>query len=218
MSDEYNKKSNQIRQLAAMPQEQLTDHLSQLHDTINSVAPNIMPHIHATAINAIQFLNSKLPTTGNQMVQDRVVPLSEVQKRQWLNLHSIVDDPIKILDHVNNGTLNNQHLELMHSIFPDIHREMADKLRLELGSLHMKNKQLPYAKRQSIAKFISEPIDSTMTQQAAQAIILSSTATTAKQQQMNKQHKASSTELTQIDKVNKMALTSTQANELNDRK
>ena len=218
MSDEYNKKSNQIRQLAAMPQEQLTDHLSQLHDTINSVAPNIMPHIHATAINAIQFLNSKLPTTGNQMVQDRVVPLSEVQKRQWLNLHSIVDDPIKILDHVNNGTLNNQHLELMHSIFPDIHREMADKLRLELGSLHMKNKQLPYAKRQSIAKFISEPIDSTMTQQAAQAIISSYTATTAKQQQMNKQHKASSTELTQIDKVNKMALTSTQANELNDRK
>ena len=218
MSDEYNKKSNQIRQLAAMPQEQLIDHLSQLHDTINSVAPNIMPHIHATAINAIQFLNSKLPTAGNQMVQDRVVPLSEAQKRQWLNLHSIVDDPIKILDHVNNGTLNNQHLELMHSIFPDIHREMADKLRLELGSLHMKNKQLPYAKRQSIAKFISEPIDSTMTQQAAQAIISSSTATTAKQQQMNKQHKASSTELTQIDKVNKMALTSTQANELNDRK
>lgn len=164
---DFEKKSEDIRQLGALPPDQLVDHLSGLHNTLDATAPNLSPHIYATAANAIQFLHSKLPGLGNELPQDKLPNLSEAQKRQWLSLHSIVNDPVSILDHIQSGTLNGHHLEALKSVYPDLHQEMSQKILDEVG----KGNQIPYQKRLMLSKFLGQPLDSTMTGQSFRAIL-----------------------------------------------
>lgn len=216
MQDEgYAEKAGQIRQLASMPTDQFAEHLSNLHNTLDSVAPNIAPHVFAAASNAVHFLNSKLPNGGNELPQDQVPEPSQAQKTAWMDLHNTVNSPLSVLDHVNNGTLNSHHLEAMQSVYPDIHKEIIQKTMEHLGNLKNKGVQLPYAQRQSISKFIGQPLDSTMTQQSMQTIIQSASQNTGPAAQANQMakgsKKASGPELTQIDKVTKLYQTPSQA-------
>jgi hypothetical protein len=212
MANDYDQKSSQIRQLAVLNPDQLVDHLTNAHPNISNVAPNVAPHVFSTATNAIQFLNGKLPSHGNELPQDRAPGPSSVQKRAWLDLHEAVSDPVSILSHVKNGTLNSHHLEALQSVYPDLHQEMISKITDHLGSLQSKDKQLPYGKRMAISKFIGQPLDSTMTPQNMQAVLAS-----AGQQQAQSQagpKKASGKELDQINKVNEIYQTPLQQREI----
>src|ERR1700679_1627435 len=127
MKNDYDSKATQIRQLANMPPDQLVDHLTNAHPNISTVAPNIAPHIFSTATNAIQFLNSKLPSHGNELPEDQSPGPSPAAKTAWLDLHKTVSDPTTVLDHVKNGTLNSHHVEAMQAVYPDLHQEMLTK-------------------------------------------------------------------------------------------
>src|ERR1700679_1497697 len=118
MANDYGDKSTQIRQLAGMQPDQLVDHLTNAHPNISQVAPNIAPHVFSAATNAIQFLNSKLPSHGNELPQDKAPGPSQQQKNAWLDLHKTVSDPVSVLNHVKNGTLNSHHLEALQSVYP----------------------------------------------------------------------------------------------------
>ena len=212
--NEYQTKSNQIRQLAALPPEKLADHLSNLHNALDGIAPEIAPHVYSTAGNAISFLNNKLPFAGNELPQDSLPEPSRAQKEAWLNLHDAISDPIGILDHVNKGTLTSHHLEALHNVYPDLHQEMSQKIVEKLGDLNLKNRKIPYSKRISLTKFLGVPIDSTLTPESMQAIIKSASPNTGPAaQEVQKPKKASGTELGQIQKVTDLYKTPDQARE-----
>jgi hypothetical protein len=215
MANDYDQKSSQIRQLSVLNPDQLVDHLTNAHPNISNVAPNVAPHVFSTATNAIQFLNGKLPSHGNELPQDRAPGPSPVQKRAWLDLHEAVSDPVSVLGHVKNGTLNSHHLEALQSVYPDLHQEMISKITEHLGSLQSKEKQLPYGKRMAISKFIGQPLDSTMTPQSFQAILASSN--TAQPSSQGSSKKASGKELDQINKVNQIYETPLQQRELGEK-
>jgi len=214
MNQEYEEKSGQIRQLAALPAEDLSAHLSQMHPGVSSIAPNIAPHVQGTAGRAIQFLNSKLPSAGNELLQDSPVKPSSAQKRAWLDLHKVVSDPLIILDHVNQGTINRHHVEALTTIYPNLHQELVGKINEELGALRAKGQSLPYYKRLGLFKITGQPIDSTMTQPNMAAIINANRPSQAQGQVGNSIKKPSSTELSQINKVNQQSLTHSQAREI----
>lgn len=212
VNDEYSQKSGQIRNLASLTPDQAADHLAQTHNILDSVAPNIAPHIHSTAVNAITFLNSKLPTGGNELLQDKLPTPSRAQKMAWLDLHQAVSNPLSILEHVNNNTVNRGHLEALQTVYPDLHQEMIQKAQEHLGAMKMKGIQLPYGQRVALAKLTATPLDSTMTQPNMQAIINSSRSTQSTQQ--GAQNKASGAELNQINKVNQLSETPGQARQI----
>lgn len=212
MADDFSQKAGQIRQFAALPPDQLIDKLTALHPNIDKIAPNVAPHIHSAAINAIQFLNGKLPHAGNELLQDKDIQPSKAQKKAWLDLHETVNNPLSVLDHVENGTLTGHHLEAMQSVYPDLHQEMRQKIQEQLGQIKVKGQTLPYAKRQSISKFIGQPLDSTMTQPNMMAIMASAGgAQTPQTGAKGKPSKASGPELNQINKVNQLYQTPSQA-------
>ena len=212
-NDEYEEKSGQIRQLAAMSPDQFTDHLAALHPHIDQVAPNIAPHVFSTAANSVAFLNSKLPHRGDELLQNRAIEPSEAQKNAWLDLHAVINDPISVLDKVKDFTLNRHHLEIMQSIYPDLHQEMASKMREELGALKMSGGSLPYEKKLMMSKFLGEPIDATFNNQNMQAIIHSASLNTGPEAQASQRghSKTSGSALTQINKVNQLYQTPLQA-------
>lgn len=216
---DYGSKSQQIRQLASLPPDKLVDHLSGIHNGLGTVAPNLEPHVHTAAINAIQFLNSKLPNAGNELLQDKHPEPSGTQKRAWLDLHKTVDDPTSVFDHINNHTLNNHHIEALKTVYPDLHQDMVQKIQEHLGEMKTKGQTLSYSKRAVLSKFIGQPIDSTFTPQSSQAIIMSAgQAQTPQTGQGKSQKKASGPELSQINKVNSLYQTQEQARATRERK
>lgn len=215
-TNDYGEKSGNIRQLAAMSPDQFIDHLTTIHPHISTAAPNIAPHVFSAATNAVQFLNSKLPHAGNELPQDQIPEPSIAQKKAWLDLHGLVNNPTSVLDHVNNGTLNSHHMEAMRSVYPDLHQEMAQKISEELGARHLSGEQIPYQKRISISKFIGQPVDSTLTKPNLMAIINSANQNTA-QSQAGAPKKASNVELKQINKVNSLYQTPSQARAVDKR-
>jgi len=216
MANDYDAKATQIRQLANMPPDQLVDHLTTAHPNISNVAPNIAPHVFSAATNAIQFLNSKLPSHGNELPQDISPGPSQQQKNKWLDYHETVNDPVSVLKHVKEGTLNNHHLEALQSVYPDLHQEMITKMTEHLGQMQSQDKRLPYAKRMAVSKFIGQPLDSTMTPQSVQAILSSASQNSGQSPQASKgtSRKASGKELDQINKVNQIYSTPLQQREL----
>lgn len=206
MENDYDTKATQIRQLATMPPDQLVDHLTNTHPQISQIAPNVAPHVFSAATSAIQYLNSKLPSHGNELPQDKAPGPSPMQKRNWLDLHEVVNDPVSILKQVEKGTLNSNHLNALQSVYPDLHQEMVSKITEHLGSLSAKEKQIPYTKRMAISKFIGQPLDSTMTPQSFQAILSSSAVQNTDSSAQNKSSpkKASGVQLNQLNKVNQL--------------
>lgn len=212
MDAEYKTKSNTIRQLASYPPDKLVDHLTAVHPHVATVAPGIAPHVYSAATNAIQYLNSKLPNAGNELLQDKQMPPSMAQRNAWLDLHKTVDNPLSVLDHVNKGTVHSGHIDALKSVYPDLHQEMVQKTMEHLGGMKMKGQELPYQKRLSIGKLIGMPLDSTMTQQNMQTIMQAAGPNTGPAAQGTKgPKKASGPELNEIDKVSKLSQTPEQA-------
>jgi hypothetical protein len=210
---DFQQKSAQIRQLASVPPEKLAEHLGATHQTLQNVAPNIAPHVHSTAFNAINFLNSRLPGAGNELIQDPHQEPSKAEKSQWLDLHSVVNNPLSVLDHVQNGTLNHHHVEALNTVYPDLHAEMVSKIGEQLGKLKSIGKELPYQKRLQVGMLMGSPLDSTMTPQSMQAAMMANRGANI-QTQGKQPKKASGVELDQFNKVNEMAATPLQKRQI----
>ncbi len=216
--DDFNQKAGTIRQLAALPIDQMISHLAGIHPNIETIAPNITPHIHSTAVKAVQFLNSRLPNVGNELPLDKMKEPSIAVKNAWLNLHDLVSDPLKVLDHVENGSLNRHHVEVLQSVYPDLHQEISQRVLNEVGNLKVENKEMPYRKKLALSKLLGVPLDTTMTPASMQSIIASAAPNTGPQAQANQPTKASGPELSQINKVNSLTETKLQSREIQRRK
>jgi len=212
-SNEYQMKSNEIKQLASLPIDKFMGHLTSLHNTLGSAAPNIAPHIYATANNALHFLNSKLPQEPSGSFHKTPNLPSQMQQRAWVDLYKVVNDPVSVLDKIANGTLTDNHIQAVQSIYPALHQEMSKQIMEQLGQ--DKSKSLSYGKRISISKFLGTPIDSTISLPSFQAIMNTAgpqmPQAPGKSSKENK--KATAAELKAADQVTDLYKTSLQAQE-----
>lgn len=202
---DFQSKSEPIIKLATMDPTRLSDHLAETHQSTQDVAPNIAPHVNAAAVNAVQYLSSKLPSGGPDLIQDRPQEPSVAEKKQWLDLHSIVDDPTSVLSHIEKGTLNASHVEALKTVYPDLHNEMVSKISEELGKLKSNHQEIPYPRRMQLSLLMDTPLDTTMTQPVMAAII------NANAQKAPQKKTVSSSTATTQSKLNKMYQTPDQA-------
>lgn len=205
---EYEAKSQPVLRLASMPPDQMASKLAESHPMLQHVAPNMAPHIHSTAMRAIQFLGSRMPGTGNELIQDEKEAPSQAEKEKWLELHHVINDPASVLEHVKNNTLTGHHVEALQTVYPDLHQEMVAKIAEHLGNLKQKGQEVPYQKRLSLSLLTGQPLDSTMTPESMQAALMANRGATTETQGTNgKPKRASGPELNQLNKVNGMAQT-----------
>lgn len=217
-SNDYDKKVSDIRHLASLPGEALVDHLDESHSQLGGIAPNILPHIHLAANRALQFLNSKLPSAGNELPMDTDIKPASAQKRAWLDIHDTINDPLKVLDKIKNNTLNRHHIEALQTVYPDLHQEIIQKMQEQIGELKSKGQQIPKKQRLSISMFMGQPLDSIQTSMAMQSILKANNGAQSQNQPQGKQRKASAVELREIDQSNAMYATSLQNRQINKRK
>lgn len=208
---DYNKKSNEIRQLSALPPDKLIDHLDDSQKSMSELAPNLLPHVHSTAVRALQFLNSKLPSAGNELPLDEDVKPSRAQKKTWLDYHHVINDPTSVLKYAKEGKLSRNHIEALNNVYPDIHQEIIQKINEQLGEAKIKGQRISHKSRAALSLLVGQPLGSTQTPAAMQAIINSNGS---QQTSQNAPKKASGAELKQINKTNALYATPSQAKEL----
>jgi hypothetical protein len=79
--------------------------------------------------------------------------------------------------------------------------------------MKLKGQTVPYQKRMMLGKLMGMPLDSTQTFQSAQAILMANRGAQAPQTQQSGPKKASGPELSQINKVNALDQTASQAHQ-----
>lgn len=153
--DQYKNKSEKISKLASLSPDELATHLADTHSHLANVAPNIAPLVHSIAAKGISFLNSKLPKPNVEFSGQEDYEPSKSQKQQWLNYHDAVDSPIDVLDHVKNGTLNNQHLEALQTVHPELYDHMKQQVMENMSPKAMK--YISYSTKIALSKFLAAP-------------------------------------------------------------
>ncbi len=162
----YEKRTERVMELAMNP-ETLINHMANNTVGISDVAPSVTQGVNATMTGAVQFLHSKIPTPLNQMPLNQEWEPTPQQRSRFERYYNAVNDPISALKDVKNGSLNNETMEALAAVHPHLLQEMREKVT---ENMHVaKARNLSYATKISLSKFMGQPLDSQMLPGAIQA-------------------------------------------------
>jgi hypothetical protein len=162
------KVASQVRDYEGNPEKLATDvasHTTRLADH----SPDHAQAVSGVAGRAVSFLASKLPDTSPQGPLDKQREASADEIARFGRYYSVAQRPTVLLDHVARGTLTPEHLEAAENIYPRLVNEMRQQALSELAKQMAKGQRPPYKTRLSLAMFLGEPLNFSMSPQSVQA-------------------------------------------------
>jgi hypothetical protein len=199
--------------------EQLKSHLQDLEQnpeklmsvggSLGSTLPMHAAMLGSRAANAVNYLNSIKPKGSQSLPLDQVKAPQTLADNHYNRAIDIAQKPHMVLNHVKNGTVLPSDLLTLSKLYPSLSQSMISKAGEKLIEAKDQGKYIPYDQKRGLSKLLGQPLDSTMSPMAAQAIMQANAPTQAPQSQ-GKLKKASKTELDQIDKTSKQLATPSQ--------
>lgn len=170
------------------------------------------------AANYLAALKPKQPVTSPL---DTPPPTDKFQQAKYNRALDIAQQPLMALKYAKEGTLLPQDITTLQTIYPGVHAQMGNLITNELIKNGADKTLIPYGQKVSMSMLLGgTPLEGTMTQGAAQAIIgANAGAQTQAQQQAPKRGKSGATEATlkAADKVNSLYATPLQQRQLDKR-
>jgi hypothetical protein len=125
--------------------------------------------IGSTAGRAVQYLNSLKPNEDKLGPLDppRVPPKSEIAA--YNRALDIAEHPVSVLKDIKDGTLTPQDLTTFATLYPSLHARVSQKLMHEMTDHVARGGVVPYRSRMSLALFMGQPLDATLTPAAIQS-------------------------------------------------
>lgn len=187
--------------------------------------PDHATNAAATTATAVNYLNSLKPKQPITSPLDPLPPIHKSAMNSYNRALDISQQPLLPLKFVKDGTLLPQDVQTLKTIYPDFYKAMIPKITNQIINHTAKGSVIPYRQRVSLNTFLegTSPLDTTMTPMGMQAIIQANSGQqTEAQQQVSgvtkPGHRASGATLNQLNKVNDIYATSSQARELSERK
>lgn len=170
-------------------------------------------NLTATASNYFQGLK---PKQNQGAPLDMVSPVDKMAEAKYDRQLGIAQNPLLVMQHAKDGTLQEQDLITLHTLYPKLSKDLTQKAQEELVNAKTKGISLTYKQKQGISMLLGAPLDSTMTQNSMQAIIQANSpkhapATPGK----GGNQKATKTAVEESDKVNKLYQTPLQSRQIN---
>ncbi len=162
-NDKFDKISEDLRSYSSNPQQFIEDTAANT-ETLHNAAPSITQSIVTSMATAVSFLTQKLPQPVSQMPLSPPFEPTNAQKTIFNQYYQAVNNPLNTLKQVKNGSITNQAMEALQAVHPALLNEMRQKI-MESMNLE-KTRDIPYAKKLSLAKFLGSPLDNNMTPQA----------------------------------------------------
>ena len=163
---EFEKIREKLGEITTNPMHHL-DNFAHNTQHLYSAVPNITQGIHTQTFQNAQFLASKLPQPPVQMPFSPKWEPSKSQKIQFNRYYQAVNNPIGAMKSVSNGSLTNETMEALQATNPHLLAEMQFKIAQAATPEKMKN--LNYAQKLSLGKFLGQPLDENMVGAAIQS-------------------------------------------------
>lgn len=202
----------------------LKDHLEKMQldpESLLDIGGNLDPahsaQLGALAGNVINHLNSVKPAQVQNAPLDQKSPTDKMAENKYNRHLELAENPSVILQHIKDGTLNTGDVQTVSTLYPRLFNSMKSKANDSLISALTDGKVIPYKQRQSLSLFLGQPLDSTMTPNSMQAILMANSPQQPPEPPAKKSKKPSGTELKQINKTDDLAPTALQKRDM-DRK
>lgn len=131
--------------------------------------PNHVAPAAAMASKAVQYLNAQRPVAKQGAPLDPKIEPSKEQKSQYNRTLALAQQPLSILQHVKDGTVNSKDLMTVKTIYPALYNQLTQQLTNEMTNHLAKDGKIDYRTRMGLSLFAGQPLDSTMKPEAIQA-------------------------------------------------
>ncbi len=174
---------------------------------------------HAAALGsktaqAMNYFKGLKPMKSQNSPLDPVTEPTKSSKHTYDRQLGIAENPMLVLHHAKHGTLQPQDLITLHTLYPALGQSMTGKAGEAVIDAKQKDVTIPRIQRHGLSSLLGQPLSTTQTPMAMQAIIKANMPMQAPQGQKPPK-KASGTELKQIDKTNDLLATPNQSRLLN---
>lgn len=207
------------------PRKALEAHLEQIKanpesmlDVGGSMGEALPEHgalLAARAAQATNYLESIRPTPMQGAPLDKVAKISPAAQQKFNRQLDIAESPMIALKYLKSGTLQQQDLITLGTLYPGLLKSMTSRMMERMVDGKSK-KSIPYHQRRSLGLLLGQSLDSTMTPQAAAAIMQANAGSSKQESQPQKggPKKASGAELKETSKAAKLYGTHAQDKEL----
>lgn len=121
---------------------------------------------------AVSYLNSQRSPEAPSNPLDTKPVQSQAQLAMYNRTLDNVQAPLNILSKVKDGSITPKDVQDMSAVYPALYQRLQQKIMQELISAKSKDIAIPYSTRVGLSIFMSQPMDSTMTPQGIQAIMM----------------------------------------------
>jgi hypothetical protein len=197
---------------------------SKLNKTVQDLASNPEPLLNVggktahylpehgqalsqTAANAINYINSQRPVSPKISPLDSPSKPDPMQQSMYNRVLDIAQQPLSILPHIKEGTLQPKDVEAMQNLYPALYQKISSQMISEISSLP-KDSVIPYKTKMGMSLFLGKAMDSTM---LPQSILATQPVPQQAPQQPTKSGGKSETSLKAMKAVSQAAMTPDQA-------
>lgn len=149
---------------------------SQLLKVGGSIGEDLPQHgvaIGAKAANAVEYLRSLKPMGQQNNPLDAVQQPSKMAQAMYDRQVHIAQDPLHIMNHIKTGRVQPTDLQTLHTLYPKLGQEIIRKAGETLIKAKTDGTPISYKHKMGLSALMGQPLDSTQTPAAMQAIIRS---------------------------------------------
>jgi hypothetical protein len=157
-----------LAQLQSNPNAQAST-IADLSAPLSNVHPELANLYAQKLKQTLDYLHASLPPATPARMPFAPPPApssSPAQRLAFQDKAEIIVNPMSALNHVQQGTLSDAHLEALKTIYPEIYSLQRQEL-IAYAASHPKL-VLPFKEQQSMAKFLGMPLDPSLSPQNIQ--------------------------------------------------
>jgi hypothetical protein len=110
----------------------------------------------------IQYLQGLKPQPYRPNPLDSEIEPSPTQMARYNRALGIAQQPMSVLQHVKDGTLQASDIQDLNAMYPGLYQQMSQKLSNEMTSARSNQDPIPYRTRIGMSLFLGQPLDSSM--------------------------------------------------------
>lgn len=162
-SEQYKTRVSELSKLAT-DQDLQVARLTRSLGRMEELAPKLSAQVIAKASNAIQYLsnNTTAPrgaSTINPVLAFNKWKPSETEIHEFETRLRAADDPLSVLDDLNEGTLTKAAVETIKELHPALFNDIKNELALRVAQIQQ---ELPYETRVQLSILFETTLDPTM--------------------------------------------------------
>ena len=161
---ETEKLQDRVDQLSQNP-----DKLMDVGGQLGHYLPEHQTALAQTAQAAITYLTAQKPATAQNSPLDRPIPPSAAQKAAYTRTLQIAEQPLMVLQHIADGTLQPKDVQDLNALYPGMPGQLAQKLTGQMIEHLADGGKVSYRLRTGLSLLTGQPIDTTMTPAAIQS-------------------------------------------------